>query len=877
MIEASNTAAFALTHLWQSLLIAGVLLGILVLGKRMSGATRYAVAGVALAAAVIGPAAAFLPEAAVIREAKTMLINMVGADRTAQPAAPADGGVRSAVQPDGTIVVAARLPKPAAKTVEMQDGGSLATRAGPSRPGAAAEVAFAPEAGPEAAGAPKDAAADASSVKPAPGFSWPQIALPKLPDLTLPLLAIWSAGTLFMLVRLGLDLAAAERLLRSARPLQLSGDLKRRMGRVRVAVSPQAHGPMAAGVFRPQVILPESALPMLDQPDMAALLEHERAHIERRDIWAALAQRVALAAFWWSPAMHWVSRRIDEERELACDEAAVARTGDARTFARTLTQHAQSHAWARAPRLAVGAMSPRSQLGRRIRALIDMAKIGKVPANYSGRLAFAGLSLALATAIVVTPRIAAQTPPKAPAQSRLPPAKPVSPKAPAAPIPPAGSADLDGGSSGPKIIVRGDGELTEEQEAKIRAALDGLDAHVIIDGRDYAHDRDFEAKLEARIKKAIAASDGDFDFNFGGDFSQFAEFGARIGTTVSAEVLKTLPDVMAEVQRSLDEAGIKWEYDGKGGKVYKLSPEMKAEIDAAMAEAHADVAKAQAELQKEFGSKWKEKFQADVRQTFGPEWKEKVKADVQRAIEESRRARDRSAEAMAQAAAASRLGQAAGRLGQDAAIASLEAQLASRGDQMSGPERRGIQQALEGLRRSRDQGFETVRVAANPADASRQLLGAVSDCDAELAGRLIKAGANVNQTRGGATLLRMAVADGCEGVVDRLLKAGADPNAGGKNPSPLYIAVLDGNEDVVRLLLEHGADANARAPGQDAPLVVAVRDCNEDIVRLLVGRGHADVNVSYTINGKMRTPLQTAIDDDCEECVRILRARGARK
>ena len=40
--------------------------------------------------------------------------------------------------------------------------------------------------------------------------------------------------------------------------------------------------------------------------------------------------RIALALLWWSPALHWISRRIDEEREVACDEAAVDRTGDAK-------------------------------------------------------------------------------------------------------------------------------------------------------------------------------------------------------------------------------------------------------------------------------------------------------------------------------------------------------------------------------------------------------------------------------------------------------------------------------------------------------------------------------------------------------------------
>ena len=156
-------------------------------------------------------------------------------------------------------------------------------------------------------------------------------------------------------------------------------------------------------------MLPESIA--LASPGMAALLEHEHAHIRRRDMLAALGQRIVLALLWWSPALYWISRRMDEEREVACDEAAVDRTGDAKAFARSLTKQAENQLWVRAPRLAVGAIGPRSQFGRRIRRLIDIAKTGGSPAKYSGRLAFAGLAVAVGVAAMVTPRFTAEAQP----------------------------------------------------------------------------------------------------------------------------------------------------------------------------------------------------------------------------------------------------------------------------------------------------------------------------------------------------------------------------------------------------------------------------------------------------------------------------------
>jgi hypothetical protein len=89
----------------------------------------------------------------------------------------------------------------------------------------------------------------------------------------------------------------------------------------------------------------------------------------------------------------------------------VARTGDARAFARSLTTQAENQLWARAPRLAVGAIGPRSQFGRRIKRLIEIAKTGGAPAKYSGRLAFSGFAIVVVIAALATPRILAEEAP----------------------------------------------------------------------------------------------------------------------------------------------------------------------------------------------------------------------------------------------------------------------------------------------------------------------------------------------------------------------------------------------------------------------------------------------------------------------------------
>ena len=63
---------------------------------------------------------------------------------------------------------------------------------------------------------------------------------------------------------------------------------------------------------------------------------HELAHIRRHDVLVNYVQAVAETLLFYHPAVWWISRRIREERELCCDDAAVAVTGDRLGLARAL-------------------------------------------------------------------------------------------------------------------------------------------------------------------------------------------------------------------------------------------------------------------------------------------------------------------------------------------------------------------------------------------------------------------------------------------------------------------------------------------------------------------------------------------------------------
>ncbi|GGY05722.1 hypothetical protein GCM10007386_40580 [Pseudoduganella dura] len=95
--------------------------------------------------------------------------------------------------------------------------------------------------------------------------------------------------------------------------------------------------PFTARLLRPVVWLPLAVLTHLPADQVAALLAHELAHIRRKDwLWNGLQYAVEALLF-FHPAMWWLSRRIRQERENACDDLALAAGEDPVALAEGLT------------------------------------------------------------------------------------------------------------------------------------------------------------------------------------------------------------------------------------------------------------------------------------------------------------------------------------------------------------------------------------------------------------------------------------------------------------------------------------------------------------------------------------------------------------
>ena len=231
-------------------------------------------------------------------------------------------------------------------------------------------------------------------------------ASPRRPPMGDVVFAIWLLGAALFAVRAFRSHLQLGRLLRRSRPLDrdsLAFDLRALAAAIGVAVpecrwSEAIDVPLAAGSFRPILLLPDKAREWSRDRRRAVLL-HELSHLRRRDpLWLVLAQ-VAGALYWFHPLVWLAVRQLRAESERACDDAVLRAGERASGYAEDLLAVALEHT---TPAPAAGVAFLRSNgLESRIDAILarrrDRARLGPTQTLMVATAAFlVSLSLAVA-------------------------------------------------------------------------------------------------------------------------------------------------------------------------------------------------------------------------------------------------------------------------------------------------------------------------------------------------------------------------------------------------------------------------------------------------------------------------------------------------
>jgi beta-lactamase regulating signal transducer with metallopeptidase domain len=251
-------------------------------------------------------------------------------------------------------------------TVAISDQ-SVAPIADPAAPGEQSRVSAAPAA-PAAQFRPVSAPL-ASAPATATAIGEPALSVPRKPRITIsPVVAlavalIWALVAVWRGALLVLDIRALTAIRRDARALPGAHEFP-------ILLSDRVDVPLAAGFVRPAIILPSALVEQLDAGAVETIVVHEVAHLRRYDVWTNAFARIAQAFVALNPAAWFVMRRLATEREIACDDWVVARTGSGDAFARTLATLA-TRARLRAPLAAPSAIGARHSVVVRIERLLD--------------------------------------------------------------------------------------------------------------------------------------------------------------------------------------------------------------------------------------------------------------------------------------------------------------------------------------------------------------------------------------------------------------------------------------------------------------------------------------------------------------------------
>ena len=386
VLDLLDPAALVVVTALVNGLVQGLVLLVLVWGllrmagarQRLNATTRYAVWSVTLAVMLCLPVGAALLAATQPPQAQHSA-------ETASHSVNVETGVSSSEE----------APAP----MRVLDDAALEADA------ALAPTDAEPAAEPMVAVSPEEAASGVTMRRPS---SW-RLTLPP-GRWILVVFGVWLLGALVLLMRVVRGCLYVRRLKRQSTPLppayQRRLDAWRRAyglrRPVRIAGVENLATPVAVGLRHPMILTPVALLHQLTDEEFDQVMLHELAHVQRRDDWTNLFQKLAEAVLFFHPAVPWIGRQMEREREMACDDWVVSLTRRPRSYASCLARLVELNVRARAVLVAPGMATRKGHLFERVRRLLDQGR--HVTAHLS-RAGFLTIVLALVAAFLLMERV----------------------------------------------------------------------------------------------------------------------------------------------------------------------------------------------------------------------------------------------------------------------------------------------------------------------------------------------------------------------------------------------------------------------------------------------------------------------------------------
>jgi beta-lactamase regulating signal transducer with metallopeptidase domain len=211
--------------------------------------------------------------------------------------------------------------------------------------------------------------------------------------------ALWLGGVCVSLARVGIGVIRLSQIVAASEEIDVRATAR---GRVRVLVSDHFAVPVAIGYRRPSILVPRALRTAGQDADFENVVLHELEHLRRFDDLTSLAQAVCMSALWFNPFAYAIARHISVEREMACDEAVVVRTGRRAAYAATLWRIAIGTSDAAAPAV-IPAFSSGAHTAPRLDNLLTLRGGVPMPRRSFAAALCVVLPAAFLSAATVTP------------------------------------------------------------------------------------------------------------------------------------------------------------------------------------------------------------------------------------------------------------------------------------------------------------------------------------------------------------------------------------------------------------------------------------------------------------------------------------------